>query len=204
MNRQARAPAASPAQDQETPQRDPLPEDIAAVTRLLLVDDSEVFRERLARAFRERGFAVRTAANFDEALASAREHSPQAAVVDLRMPGRSGLELVRELKQLDSSIHVLVLTGYGSIATAVEAVRLGATNYLPKPADADEILAALRRGGAELEEPVEAEAPTLARTEWEHIHRVMADCGGNVSEAARRLGIHRRSLQRKLRKRAPT
>jgi two-component system response regulator RegA len=174
------------------------------VNRLLLVDDSEVFRERLARAFRERGFAVRTAGNCDEALASAREHSPQAAVVDLRMPGRGGLELVRELKQLDASIRVLVLTGYGSIATAVEAVRLGATNYLPKPADADEILAALRRGGATLaEEPEAAEAPTLARTEWEHIHRVMADCGGNVSEAARRLGIHRRSLQRKLRKRAP-
>src|SRR5205823_1949382 len=123
-----------------------------AVTRLLLVDDSEVFRERLARAFRERGFAVRTAGNDDEAMISAREHRPQLAVVDLRMPGRGGLELVRDLKQLDRSIYVLVLTGYGSIATAVEAVRLGAMNYLPKPADADDILAALRRGGANLDE----------------------------------------------------
>jgi two-component system response regulator RegA len=180
-----------------------------AVTRLLLVDDSEVFRERLARAFRERGFAVRTAGGYDEAMASAREHAPQLAVVDLRMPGRGGLELVRDLKQFDAAMHVLVLTGYGSIATAVEAVRLGAINYLPKPADADDVLAAFRRAGAAVEQTdVDAEdasdAPTLARAEWEHIHRVMADCGGNISEAARRLGIHRRSLQRKLRKRAPT
>jgi two-component system response regulator RegA len=179
--------------------------DLAAVTRLLLVDDGEVFRERLARAFRERGFAVRTAGNYDDAMASAREHAPQLAVIDLRMPGRGGLELLRELKQLDPSIHVLVLTGYGSIATAVEAVRLGAINYLPKPADADDILAAFRRAGTAADEPATGEAaPTLARAEWEHIHRVMADCGGNISEAARRLGIHRRSLQRKLRKRAPT
>jgi two-component system response regulator RegA len=179
------------------------------VTRLLVVDDGEVFRERLARAFRERGFAVRTAGSYDDAMASAREHAPQLAVIDLRMPGRGGLELLHDLKQLDPAIHVLVLTGYGSIATAVEAVRLGAINYLPKPADADDILAAFRRAGATLEEMAdepadEAEAPTLARAEWEHIHRVMADCGGNISEAARRLGIHRRSLQRKLRKRAPT
>jgi two-component system response regulator RegA len=192
MNRQARAITRSSAE-------------VAAVTRLLLVDDSEVFRERLARAFRERGFAVRTAGGYDEAMTSAREHSPQLAVVDLRMPGRGGLELVRDLKQLDASMHVLVLTGYGSIATAVEAVRLGAINYLPKPADADDVLAAFRRAGAvDVAAEGDADAPTLARAEWEHIHRVMADCGGNISEAARRLGIHRRSLQRKLHKRAPT
>jgi two-component system response regulator RegA len=207
MNRQERTAAASSAG---------VADERAAVSRLLLVDDGEVFRERLARAFRERGFAVRTAGNYDEAMTSAREHPPQLAVVDLRMPGRGGLELVRDLKELNGSIHVLVLTGYGSIATAVEAVRLGAMNYLPKPADADDILAALRRGGANFEETKlneanvdesaedDAESPTLARAEWEHIHRVMADCGGNISEAARRLGIHRRSLQRKLRKRAPS
>src|SRR6185312_1916237 len=154
------------------------------------------------RAFRERGFAVRTAGGYDEAMDSAREHAPQLAVVDLRMPGRGGLELVRDLKQLDASMYVLVLTGYGSIATAVEAVRLGAINYLPKPADADDVLAAFRRAGAAVDVAAEADAdaPTLARAEWEHIHRVMADCGGNISETARRLGIHRRSLQRKLRK----
>lgn len=177
---------------------------------MLLVDDSEPFRERLARAFRDRGFEVETAGCYDEAMAAARRFRPDRAVVDLRMPGRSGLELVRDLKQLDEGIAVLVLTGFGSIATAVDAVRLGAANYLPKPADADDILAAFRRHESQtlesedcppdLESP---EAPSLARTEWEHIHRILSDCDGNVSEAARRLGIHRRSLQRKLRKRAP-
>lgn len=172
---------------------------------LLLVDDSYAFRERLARAFRDRGLDVRAAANYDEAMALAREESPELAVVDLRMPGRSGLELLRDLKELDPSISVVVLSGFGSIATAVDAVRLGATNFLPKPADADDILAAFERGDAiSLETSTEPyDAPSLARAEWEHIQRVLADCGGNVSEAARRLGIHRRSLQRKLQKRAP-
>jgi two-component system response regulator RegA len=172
---------------------------------ILLVDDSVAFRERLALALAERGYRVRTAANYEEAMALARAELPDLAVVDLRMPGRSGLELVRDLRQLDESIRVLVLSGFGSIATAVEAVRLGAVNFLPKPADADDILAAFARGTAGMPEtaPGEHEVPSLARAEWEHIHRVLADCGGNVSEAARRLGIHRRSLQRKLRKRAP-
>lgn len=171
---------------------------------LLLVDDSEPFRERLARALRERGLEVRTAGNYDQAMAAAREASPNMAVVDLRMPGRGGLELVRDLKQLCPDTRVLVLTGFGSIATAVDAMRLGATNYLPKPADADDILAAFQRSDAgSPNQAAPYEVPSLARTEWEHIHRVMADCDGNISEAARRLGIHRRSLQRKLRKRAP-
>jgi two-component system response regulator RegA len=121
------------------------------------------------------------------------------------MPGKSGLELLRDLKQLDDSMEVLLLTGFGSIATAVDAVRLGATNVLTKPADADDILAAFERGNAGVDNPPSTshDVPSLARAEWEHIHRVLADCGGNISEAARRLGIHRRSLQRKLRKRAP-
>jgi two-component system, response regulator RegA len=173
--------------------------------RLLLVDDSFAFRERLARAFRERGFEVQTAGSHQEAMEKAPEFRPELAVVDLRMPGPSGLDLLRDLKQLDSTIRVLVLTGFGSIATAIDAVRLGATNYLPKPADADDILAAFQRGDTDVSTPPETdhEVPSLARAEWEHIHRVLADCGGNISEAARRLGIHRRSLQRKLRKRAP-
>jgi len=172
---------------------------------LLLVDDSYAFRERLARAFRERGFPVRTAADFDEAISLASEESPEMAVVDLRMPGRSGPELVRELKEMDPSTRVLVLTGFGSIPTAVDAIRLGAANYLSKPADADDILAAFARGKVSASESVatDHDVPSLARAEWEHIHRVMADCNGNISEAARRLGIHRRSLQRKLRKLAP-
>ena len=173
--------------------------------KLLLVDDSVAFRERLARAFRDRGFEVTTAGNYDEAIALATRQSPDLAVVDLRMPGESGLTLVKDLKGIRESTLVLVLSGFGSIATAIEAMRLGAVNFLPKPADADDILAAFARGDASVSEAVgiQPETPSLARAEWEHIHRVLADCGGNVSEAARRLGIHRRSLQRKLQKRAP-
>jgi two-component system response regulator RegA len=164
---------------------------------LLLVEDDQILRERLARALRERGLEVTAAADAPEALAAARPDPPELAVVDLKLPSGSGLDLVRELRALDPTTKIVVLTGYGSIATAVEAMKLGATHYLAKPADADEILAALGRG-----EPVELGhgpmAPSLARAEWEHIQRVLADSAGNVSEAARRLGIHRRSLQRKL------
>ena len=171
---------------------------------LLLVHDASVFRERLARAFISRGFEVQTAANYDEAVARAADDSPELAVVDLRMPGHSGLELVRELKKIDEQTKVVVLTGYGSIATAVEAMRIGAANYLAKPADADDILAAFEHADAPVLEPTSGyKAPSLARAEWEHINRVLNDTGGNISEAARRLGIHRRSLQRKLQKFAP-
>ena len=172
---------------------------------ILLVDDDEVFRKRLGRAFFDRGHDVRLAANYDEALASAREDSPQFAVVDLKMPGRSGLDVVRDLKAVDPTTRIVVLTGYGSIATAVDAVKLGATHYLPKPADADEILAALTREEGDASPAAqEFPAPSLARAEWEHIQRVLSDAGGNISEAARRLGMHRRSLQLKLRKHPPS
>jgi two-component system response regulator RegA len=173
---------------------------------MMVVDDDPALRERLARAFRSRGYEVQTAGDAEEALRLARTESPDLAVLDLKMPGRSGLELLRELNALDSTIRVVVLTGYGSIPTAVEATRLGAVAYLPKPADADEILAAFARGAtpaAASPVPAEIETPSLARAEWEHINRVLADCDGNVSEAARRLGIHRRSLQRKLQKYPP-
>jgi two-component system response regulator RegA len=174
---------------------------------LMLVDDDEIFRERLAKSFRIRDYEVATANNFAEAEELATRDSPEFAVVDLRMPGQSGLELVKRLKQIDPSTKIIVLTGYGSIATAVDAIKLGASNYLSKPADADDIIAAFLRGTtATIEDtPSEprAETPSLARAEWEHIHRVLSDCSGNISEAARRLGIHRRSLQRKLQKYAP-
>ena len=172
---------------------------------MLIVDDDEILRERLGRALRDRGCEVRLAGDFDDAIAHAAAESPEMAVVDLRMPGRSGLELVRALHDLDAAIQIVVLTGYGSIATAIEAVRLGAVNYLAKPADADDVLAAFARGGAPLVAPFDpaSATPSLARAEWEHISRVLADCDGNVSEAARRLGLHRRSLQRKLQKYPP-
>lgn len=176
----------------------------ASSLSILVVDDDEVFRNRMARALRDRGHAVRTAGNADEALALAQAESPECAVVDLKMPGRGGLSLVAELKALDPSTSVVVLTGYGSIATATEAVRRGALDYVAKPIDADELLAAFARGSAP---PVPlsetASTPSLARAEWEHIQRVLADCEGNVSEAARRLGLHRKSLQRKLHKYPP-
>jgi two-component system response regulator RegA len=169
---------------------------------VLVVDDDDVFRERLMRALRERGFDVRGASDAHRAAEEARKDSPERAVVDLRMQGRSGLEVVRELKAIDATTNVVVLTGYGSIATALEAVRLGATHYLTKPADVDDILAAFDRGlrVSPAEPSLDHEAASLARAEWEHINRVLADCGGNVSHAARLLGIHRRSLQRKLSK----
>jgi len=171
--------------------------------KILLVDDDQILRDRLARAFRDRGFEVQVAGGVDEALRISSKEPPQMAVVDLRMPGASGLELVSSLRAIAPSLRIVVLTGYGSIATAVEAMRHGATSYLPKPADAEEILAALdAQGTAQRNAPAEA-TPSLARAEWEHIHRVLLDCDGNISEAARRLGIHRRSLQRKLQKRPP-
>ncbi|EPX61274.1 Dna binding response regulator PrrA (RegA) [Cystobacter fuscus DSM 2262] len=177
---------------------------LSSAPTLLLVDDEAVFRERLARAFRERGFEVGTAGSYEEALALATRESPEVAVVDLRMPGRGGLELVRALHALDGSTRIIVLTGYGSIATAVEAVKLGAFNYLPKPADVDDLLLAFSRGPGEAAHVTEDfQPPSLARAEWEHIQRVLSDCGGNISEAARRLGLHRRSLQRKLQKYPP-
>jgi len=173
---------------------------------VLIVDDDRVLRDRLARALRDRGHDVVTAAGVGEALEIARTTRPARAVVDLRMPDGSGLELVKALRGLDEAIEIVVLTGYGSIATAVEAIRLGATYYLHKPADADDILTSFARGAAPPLATSEADHPTpsLARAEWEHINRVLVDCGGNVSLAARRLGLHRRSLQRKLQKYPPT
>jgi two-component system response regulator RegA len=164
---------------------------------LLIVDDDSAFRERLVRAMRDRGFEASGVADHPSALQAAQAESPELAVVDLRLPGESGLSVVRDLKALDPSTIVVVLTGYGSIATAVESIKLGAASYLTKPADADQIVAAFDG----TQPPDDAQAPSLARVEWEHIQRILADCDGNVSQAARMLGLHRRSLQRKLAKR---
>jgi two-component system response regulator RegA len=154
------------------------------------------------RAFGERGFVVRGAASVALALGLAAD-APEYAVVDLRIGGESGLDVVRALLERDPATRVVVLTGYGSIATAVEAIKLGAVHYLTKPADADQILAALQLG-AEASAAVAAGEPlSLARAEWEHINHVLVSVSGNVSEAARRLGLHRRSLQRKLAKYPP-
>ena len=165
---------------------------------LLVVDDDPVLRPRLARALEERGFEVRQAADVATAVAAARDDSPEAALVDLRLPDGSGLDVLRELKQIDPATRIVLLTGYGSIATAVEAMRHGALTYLTKPVDADDVLRAF---GHPSDRPVTPEEiPSLARVEWEHIHRVLHESGGNISHAARLLGLHRRSLQRKLTK----
>ena len=167
---------------------------------ILLVDDDEVFRERLARALRDRGYDVATAADHDAAVAAARAKKPDFAIVDLRMPGLSGLALIAPLLALSPGARIVVLTGYGSITSAVEALRAGAHDYLSKPVDTDQVIAAL---GSDAARPAPEAAPTLARAEWEHIQRVLADCHNNISESARRLGITRRTLQLKLKKYPP-
>lgn len=172
---------------------------------IMIVDDTETLRERLATAMTQRGFKVTQAGTFGEALTAFRESPTELAVVDLRMPGKSGLELLRELLRIKPDVRVIMFSGFGSIPLSIDAIRAGAVNFLPKPADADDILGAFHRGDGPSVPPgvTSFPAPSLARNEWEHIHRVLRDCDGNISEAARRLGIHRRSLQRKLRKRAP-
>lgn len=166
---------------------------------LLLLDDDDVFRTRLARALGERGFAVHACASVEEALARI-DTEPEYAVLDLRVGGRSGLEVLKAFKSRAAGTRVVMLTGYGSIPTAIEATREGAAEYLAKPADADAVLRALL-GVSSPHDP--EDTPSLARAEWEYIHRVLAEVNGNVSEASRRLGVHRRSLQRKLQKLPP-
>ena len=208
----------------------------------LVIDDDTAFRSRLARALAARGFAVHEAPCAAQGLALALEKQPALITLDLRMPGGSGLDIVAELAALSSAPCILLLSGYGSIPVAVEAVKRGAADVLTKPVSADQIMAAYKKFlecgasaplsgaclGARLpskelpqrarspqrhgqprlpeqsgtEVPHSKTTPTLTEVEWDHIHRVMADCAGNISEAARRLGVHRRSLQRKLEKRA--
>ena len=170
------------------------------MARILIVDDDEPFRLAMRNAFLRRGYEVSLAGNADEANMAIKETTPEYAVVDLRMPGPGGLDVVRTLRALPNPPQVVVLTGYGTIGTAVEAVRLGAVNYLNKPADADEVEAALL--GKRPPPPVD-EVPSLDRQEWEYLNRILADCNGNISEAARRLKMHRRTLQRKLQKHPP-
>ena len=168
---------------------------------LLLVDDDPIFSEVLAKALTKRDFEVRSAINVEDAKQLLQKFQPDYAVVDLRMPGLSGLELIPSLCELNNGIKIVILTGYASISTAVEAVKLGATHYLTKPADADEIVAAFERSSGESQTDISPTPISLDRLEWEHIQKVLADCNGNISEAARCLGLHRRTLQRKLQKR---
>jgi len=168
---------------------------------LLLVDDDEIYCEVLGDALRKRNYAVAEAHNLADALRLARETEPEYAVVDLRIGTESGLELVRQLVELDENTRILMLTGYASVATAVESIKLGAVHYLTKPATADEILAALHRdAGDATVAPVE-QPLSVRRLEWEHLQKVLTENDGNISAAARALNMHRRTLQRKLAKR---
>lgn len=168
---------------------------------LLLVDDDPVFCRVLAQALVRRGFQVAVAQSAAEAVAAAKSQLPAHAVVDLRLGEDSGLPLVQRLLALQEAMRIVVLTGYASIATAVEAIKLGAVHYLAKPADADEIVAALGRQEADAAVAPATHPPSVKRLEWEHLQRVLQAHGGNISATARALRMHRRTLQRKLGKR---
>lgn len=168
---------------------------------LLLTDDDELFCSVLATALEKRGFAVEVAHNVEDAIALVGENAPEYAVVDLNMPGDSGLRLVERLHQLDAHTKIVVLTGYASVVTAVEAIKLGAVHYLTKPADADDVVAALGRDSGDSTAEVSDQPMSTRRLEWEHIQKVLMECEGNISVTARKLGMHRRTLQRKLAKR---
>lgn len=194
------ANSSTPAYDQDaTSQAQPDPE---GERSLLLVDDDKPFLNRLGRAMETRGFEVRLASSVAEGLAAVRSSAPAFAVVDMRLEDGNGLDVVAELRKTRPEARAVVLTGYGNIATAVSAVKLGATDYLAKPADADMVeKALLQTGEGDMglpENPMSAD-----RVRWEHIQRVYEMCDRNVSETARRLNMHRRTLQRILAKRAP-
>jgi two-component system response regulator RegA len=169
---------------------------------LLIVEDDKAFLERLARAMEARGFIVRTSETVADGLAQIARSAPAFAVVDLRLGDGNGIDVVSALKRQRPDARAIVLTGYGNIATAVTAVKLGAVDYLAKPADADDVVSALLNTGAAKIEP--PQNPMSAdRVRWEHIQRIYEMCNRNVSETARRLNMHRRTLQRILAKRAP-
>lgn len=167
---------------------------------LLLVDDDDAYRQVLGRALEKRGFAVNAAADVDAAITQAQNNPPEYAVIDLKMPGTSGLVLIQKLKMLDAETRIVMLTGYASIATAVESIKLGATHYLTKPADVDEIVNALMQTVGNPDALISSDPLSVERLEWEHIQKVLAKYEGNISATARALKMHRRTLQRKLAK----
>ena len=168
---------------------------------VLLVDDDITFCETMQRALRRRGFQVKLAHQAAQAIELAQSEVPSHAVIDLKMPGDSGLTLIPQLKTLSQAMRIVVLTGYASVATAVEAIKLGATHYLAKPVDIDQLLAAFGRDAGDPTQALSEQPLSVDRLEWEHIQRVLNENGGNISATARSLNMHRRTLQRKLAKR---
>ena len=171
--------------------------------QMLVVDDDPTHCAVLARAFQARGFDVHCAHAGASAMELIDEFAPEYAVVDLRLPDMSGLKVLQRLKSSDPQTNVVMLTGYGSIATAVEAVKLGATYYVTKPSTADQIMQAFNRQGANVDVETHEQTLSVDRLEWEHIHSVLTRHDGNISATARALNMHRRTLQRKLYKHAP-
>jgi two-component system, response regulator RegA len=166
---------------------------------VLIVDDDSIFCDRLAKAFERRSFKVLQAVNFNAALESINSQKIDYAVLDLRLGKHSGLDLLKILIELYPALKAVVITGYGSIASAMEAIKIGAVNYLSKPVEISEILVALEiNAEVATKKSSIKQVPSLEQVEWEHIQRVMTDCEGNVTRAAKMLGLHRRSLQRKL------
>jgi two-component system response regulator RegA len=176
--------------------------EVQHVRSVLIVDDEESQRRRLAADFSRKGCSARTAATLEEAVALAREQPVDLAVVDLQLADRSGLDVLEILRAESLAARIVVLSGYASVPVTVAAMRLGAFDVVTKPASAAALLDALEPAALR-ERPTHAELPSLGRTEWEHIQRALHDAGGSISEAARRLGIPRRTLQRKLRKAPP-
>ncbi len=171
--------------------------------RLLIADDDRPFLNRLAKAMAARGFTVTSAESVAEALAAIRAEPPAFAIIDMRLADGNGLDVITELKSRRSDARGVILTGYGNISSAVIAIKLGAFDYLAKPADADEVFLALMNGGAVAAGSVPPNPMSAERVRWEHIQRIYELCERNVSETARRLNMHRRTLQRILAKRAP-
>jgi two-component system response regulator RegA len=176
-------------------------QDLTPQPTLLLVDDDHTFCAVLKQALEKRGFEVHAATDVESGATLAEQVDPEYAVIDLRIGHESGLILVQRLHELDANTRIVVLTGFASIATAVEAIKLGAVHYLTKPADADEIVAALHKDEGDASVEIKEKPLSVRRLEWEHLQKILVEHGGNISAAARALGMHRRTLQRKLEKR---
>lgn len=169
--------------------------------RLLIVEDDAAFARALTRSFERRGYSVQQVSSLEDVRTAIAVTSPQRAVVDLKLGTQSGLSVVQALHAHDAAMRIVVLTGFASIATAVEAIKLGACNYLVKPSNTDDIESAFTRETGAAEVPVAERSTSIKTLEWERIHEVLAETGFNISETARRLGMHRRTLARKLEKR---
>ena len=171
---------------------------------ILIVEDDEALASSLGRSFERRDYEVKIANNVREAQALLKKFHPRYAVVDLKMPGESGLELVKHLHEFDQMMKIVMLTGYASITTTIEAIKLGACYYLAKPANADMIIAAFSGETSSQKKSLSDKKTSIKNLEWEHIHQVLVETNFNISEAARKLGMHRRTLARKLEKKRVT